>query len=792
VAALPDSVRGKAVQTVCPKCGQAIAVKAGPAAPPPPSPVRAGPAAGAPPSPVKARPQRATPPANHKKKSAAPPPPVRAKPQPAKPPARARKAPVEYDDDPPQRRRAPEKSSGKALLGLLIGGLCGGVVLAACAVALFLYFSRPGPGKAVAQAPRNGTDQQVREEGPPKREAPVETAREDKKGPDDPKQPPPEVKGPSEEPPPKPDPDPRKPPVEDPPAPKPDPGPRKPPVEEPPAPPPKIARVSKTRDGAMTLVVHPEKNLRFTAVSPDGKLLYTAAWDNQLRVWDAETFDPKDEFPLPKPDPQPNSRLQAALSPDGKSLVFAHWDFLQIMDLKTKKADVFEGMPREEHGLGQIVLSRDGRVALTRWATVNYAVWRVADRKFIAKLSYDGMGLARGNASVLAPDGSYWINAPGHANGVVARSLPDLRDLGAWSGLERLTAFEAATDYIPSAPALSPKGKLLAYAQHRKGDKGAGVIRVFDLARRTLARELPLKKYSKEVLDPEVNAIAISPDDKLLVAIDSHRWVHGYDLAKGTFLGAFAFPRPGAWSNGGDDERTVLFTADGRRLIAGALNLVKVWDRDNLAWPDPLDPANQPEQMADKGPAKPPDKAPPKEPDENEYKDAKLKVWNELDYYFEVGGQIIRAQAREDTAWLDVDGKKVGTTTARFAVLRNKGNTVRVKTKRVAGQRYPALVEMQATRLVAEYEVVDGSAELKGARVSKFQKPHVWLTGADGKEHHAVVIYSTVAKDREGKDLEKDDRFKIFKVGNTVDAVVGPSIEKVGHSNLLFARLVKE
>jgi WD40 repeat protein len=759
-------VRGKAVNVTCPNCKKPFAVR-----------TAAADAAGD--APAKAKPQRSrTPVVVDERTTKAGGQRAKSRPQRSRTPARA-KEDVAFDEDSPRRRSVPVKSSGRGLLWLLVGGAGAVVVLAAaaCAVVYVMFFLRPGESKPIVQAPQINIEQQPTPEIPIRKEPAVETPKEPvpKTEPDPKKVPPPEEKKPPEEP------RPEKPPPEI----KPPPVPPKPPVEVPPAKPAKVPLVNKTRDGAMTLTTHPDKNLRFTAVSPDGKILYTAAWDNQLRSWDTETFDLKEEVDLPKPDKQPNSRLQAALTPDGKSVVFAHWDILQIMDLKSQKVDVFEGMPNEEHSLGQIVLSRDGKVALTRWATVSYAGWRVTDRKFVTKLTYDGMGLARNNASVLGADGSSWVHTAANTNAIHLRALPTLRDLGT------LTVPEAGgpgdtSSY--SAPVLSPKGRYLAAGRFRRG---AGSVRVFDLNTRALIRDLPVKKYSKDLLDPEVNSIAISPDEKLLVAMDSHRWVHGYDLVKGTFLGAFAFPKPGAWSNGGDDERTVQFTKDGRYLVAAGLNLVKVWERDKLVWPDPTDPANQPEEVAGKKPEKPVEK--PKEPEDGEYKDAVFKEQNEMDYYFEVGGRVIRATAQPDTVWLDPDGKKVGKGEPRFILLRNKGNTVRFKIRRVEGQAQALLVEVQAVKLIAEYELREGSVELKGARVSKVQMPHVWLTDKDGKEHHTVVLYSTFVKDAEGKDVEQDNRFKVLKVGAVVDAVVSAPVDKKSdHVHLLFARPVKE
>lgn len=542
-ASLPDSVRGKTVKVTCKKCGKKFTLKP-----------RSN--AGVPASSTKVQSSRRSP-----------------------PPAPAGDD-FAFDSDAPPPRRASGRRRGRGGIWLVIAGL-GGIAVLALGTLAYLTFNSWSNSTKLAQASQKGTDQAQTAKDTSKEAQPAATAQDGKKTTSKEDKKPEEKKPPDKMPPEKP--------ID------------KPPLEKPPVT-PKVEHVSKTPDGAMTLVAHPEKHLRFTAVSPDGKTLYTAAWDNQLRLWDTAKFEPKADLPLPKPDSQPNSRLQAALSPDGKSLLFAHWDILQVMDLETKKVEVFEGMPKEEHGLGQIVLSADGRTAVTNWATVSYALWRIPDRKFVSKLAYDGMGLARGQASALVPDGSCWIHAPQTGNGVQLRALPDGRDLGSCSGPEKPTGIDASI-YVPTAPVLSPKGKLLAYAQVRKGGRS---IRVFDFAKRIMLHDLPLTKHAKETLDPQVTSMAIAPDEKLLVVLDSHRWLHGFDLEKGAFLGAIAFPRPNPSGTGGDDEHTVLFTNDGRRLIAAACNLVKVWERDTLVWPKPEDPVNQPRPPGEPGVKVPP------------------------------------------------------------------------------------------------------------------------------------------------------------------------------------------
>src|SRR5262249_40806089 len=337
---LPDSVRGKAVTVTCKKCGTRFPVKS---TRPATSAVKANPPSGKP------------------------------RPRPA--------AAFDFDDDRSTRRPARKASGGGALKWLLIGGLGGGALVGLGVVLFFVLRTPEDPNKKLADDlarefkdlskglnpkdlfPQDKLLPQDKQPGPPgddKKPLPQDkppdvTPRDDKKPPEKDDKRPPEQK------------------VE--------PGPKDP---QTPAP-------IKASDGARILVTHPQRNLRFLGVSPDGKSIYTASWDEQFRAWDANTLALKGEMPLPKPDVVKNTRLRAALSDDGKTLVFAHWDVLQALNLDTKKVEPFEGMPKEEHGLGRIRLSADGTTALTNWDTVSFALWRVPERKFVAKLRPDGV-----------------------------------------------------------------------------------------------------------------------------------------------------------------------------------------------------------------------------------------------------------------------------------------------------------------------------------------------------------------------------------------------------------------
>ncbi len=334
---------------------------------------------------------------------------------------------------------------------------------------------------------------------------------------------------------------------------------------------------TKTPDGALTVRIHPTRSLRFLAVNPDGKTLYTAAWDEVLRFWDLDTLIEQSALPLPKPDKERNTRLQAALAPDGKHIVYNHWEVLQIVDLETKKIEAFTDLPKGNHNIQQVHFSRDGTHVITHWGNVSFALWNVPRRKFVAELRYDAGGLAHGDAVALAPDATYWIHTANNTNGARLLSVPDSQVIGECFGTEKIEFIDMIA-FDPSVPVVSPSGKWLAYAQRKKNNLRS--IRVFDLAARKLIHEMPFTKLSKKaVLEPRIASIAFAPDEKTLLVLDDHRGVHGYNLDDGSFLGAFTIDTPNRLGN---EAKTAAFTPDGRRVVIGCDNYVKVWDRAAL------------------------------------------------------------------------------------------------------------------------------------------------------------------------------------------------------------------
>jgi WD40 repeat protein len=74
--------------------------------------------------------------------------------------------------------------------------------------------------------------------------------------------------------------------------------------------------------------------VRSAALSPDGKRIVTASWDNTARLWDAESGQPISE-PLTG---HTAAVASAAFSPDGKRIVTASSDrTAQLWDAESSK-----------------------------------------------------------------------------------------------------------------------------------------------------------------------------------------------------------------------------------------------------------------------------------------------------------------------------------------------------------------------------------------------------------------------------------------------------------------------
>jgi RNA polymerase sigma factor (sigma-70 family) len=100
----------------------------------------------------------------------------------------------------------------------------------------------------------------------------------------------------------------------------------------------------------------PQEGLRAVAFSPDGRTLATGCYDDQIRVWEAETGQELHRFP---------TRGRIAFTPDGKTLVGGGWDDgkLHFWELATgRERRCFQA---HEGWIPRMVVAPDGKTLVS-------------------------------------------------------------------------------------------------------------------------------------------------------------------------------------------------------------------------------------------------------------------------------------------------------------------------------------------------------------------------------------------------------------------------------------------
>jgi WD40 repeat protein/tRNA A-37 threonylcarbamoyl transferase component Bud32 len=327
--------------------------------------------------------------------------------------------------------------------------------------------------------------------------------------------------------------------------------------------------------------------------SRDGRLLAATTWRDgvadAVRVWDIDTR--REVFTNPQTGPRVSGA--AAFSPDGKRLITEGDERLQVWDARSGQE--LQAVDLRPGGIATLCFSPDGRrLAVAGWHGKRVCVFDWDGEKLGAVRTLENR-LSVG-AVAYSPDGKFL--AGGDEGGFKlwnADTLEELRTVA--TPAEQLafapdsrTLFAAWTNGQPRAvhtftrwdavtgEQLSPLSAEVsanrAYALHCLGrdgkvlfvvpGSGATCVRTFDTATGT-------ELFPRQGHSAPLNAVAVSPDGRVLASAGEDRAVKLWDLAAGRVVQTL---------RGHTDEVLELaFSPDGRRLASGSRDgTVLLWD----------------------------------------------------------------------------------------------------------------------------------------------------------------------------------------------------------------------
>jgi WD40 repeat protein len=351
------------------------------------------------------------------------------------------------------------------------------------------------------------------------------------------------------------------------------------------------------RDGKEVRLLKHDSWLEGITFSPDGKSLAVACgWGGQVRLWD-----------LAKPDRprwvgwQPQS-LKVAFSPDGKKLAGVGWEAtVRIWDAGTGKEEGAASVPSHTGWVYAVAALAEGKTVVSAGSDRQVIVWDAAagrkrwelkghtDRVNCLALSPDGKTVASGSRDrtvrlwdvargkevgrfeaggslkglAFSPDGKLLATASG--NDLFDNWVVEVPGHGAavWdvARRKRLLRLEGHTGGV-NAIAFSPNGKMLATAGNDR------TVRLWDSSTGKELRSLPIQPGAVECL-------AFSPDGATLATAGQGGALQLWETATGTPLRAF--PGERGW------VMRLAFSGDGRTIVSASregsdAGPVRLWD----------------------------------------------------------------------------------------------------------------------------------------------------------------------------------------------------------------------
>jgi RNA polymerase sigma factor (sigma-70 family) len=342
--------------------------------------------------------------------------------------------------------------------------------------------------------------------------------------------------------------------------------------------------------------------IAYVACLPDGKSVVTASHNGTLRLWDTETAKEIRSFQMPvenddplkkmlKDEPQvkmmmnlmadrgPSGKLvAAALSPDGKILAAAPyqgtvrlWDVATGKELPPIKSD-------KESTISGLTFAPDIRALAVARGTGLIHVYDLDTGKEIVsvgqkrdKFKINGLEVDVGVSSMaFAADGKTMLVADFVIDNKVPRQVVKVWDVKTGKEVRQLKRPDSAFGNI----AVAPDAKTIAWR-----DFTAGAVVLWDVDNDKELRQLKCGQ------DLTLAALTFAPDGKVLAIKSSRGPIQLWDVVADKQIAELGEDRRGNPGKGfqfivsdnlGNGQ--VAFSADGKTVVSGSNNTVRVWD----------------------------------------------------------------------------------------------------------------------------------------------------------------------------------------------------------------------
>ncbi|MEP6519738.1 AAA-like domain-containing protein [Microcoleus vaginatus] len=277
------------------------------------------------------------------------------------------------------------------------------------------------------------------------------------------------------------------------------------------------------------------------AVSPDGKTLASASFDNTIKLWNLQS-----QKPIATLTGHSNPVYSVAFSPDGKTLASASSDkTIKLWNLESQKE--LTTLTGHSRSVWSVAFSPDGLILASASGDKTIKLWNLESQKELTTLTGHSSYI---RSVAFSPDGKTLASAS-YDNTIKLWNLESQKEL---------TTLIGHCDLVNSV-AFSPDGLILASASHDK------TIKLWNLESQ---KELTTLTGHSSL----VNSVAFSSDGKTLASASFDKTIKLWHLESQKELTTL--------TGHSSYVRSVAFSPDGKTLASASDdNTIKLWNLES-------------------------------------------------------------------------------------------------------------------------------------------------------------------------------------------------------------------